>query len=308
VGSGLAGGRSSRSRRLARSAPAARFAQTATGLQCTAHNPGRRNDGAGALVTNAAAACTQNMRHSSRTGRTAVRATLLLGRSYLKCAGQRVIPPGLSRLNEYTSPDAFRLPNSIARRQNQTYPFCVSACFGAPRAASANTCAPIASRSVPRWTVTSRHTEALKIQLPLGPGDTVANGTNHVLRKHPFHLCQALGFPGPTTSDRQDLPNKSAPGPSGFDFFQSLRLPKLKLAVGRTASCRPTLVHRNGSQVRLPGCDRRADRRAITSPEITSSTRRFCSGPAPCHWKQPAEFLPKPFAVTEVVAIPCCVR
>lgn len=74
---------------------------------------------------------------------------LLLGHSYLKRAGQRVMPPGPSRLKEYTSPNAYRLPDSIARRQNQTFPFYVSTRFGAPRGTSANSCAPTAWRSVP---------------------------------------------------------------------------------------------------------------------------------------------------------------
>jgi len=46
----------------------------------------------------------------------------------------------------------------------------------------------------------------------------------------------------------------------------------------------------------------------ITSPEITSSTRRFCCRPAAVSFEATGCVFPKPLVVTEVCGIPCCVK
>src|SRR5689334_24781363 len=46
----------------------------------------------------------------------------------------------------------------------------------------------------------------------------------------------------------------------------------------------------------------------MTSPEITSSTRRFCCRPPAVSLDATGCDLPKPLAVTESPAIPCCTR
>jgi len=46
----------------------------------------------------------------------------------------------------------------------------------------------------------------------------------------------------------------------------------------------------------------------ITSPETTISTRRFCCRPPAVSFEATGCVLPKPFAVTELAAIPCRVR
>ena len=46
----------------------------------------------------------------------------------------------------------------------------------------------------------------------------------------------------------------------------------------------------------------------IASPDTTSSTLRFCCRPAALSFVATAKLLPKPLAVTELVATPCCTR
>jgi hypothetical protein len=46
----------------------------------------------------------------------------------------------------------------------------------------------------------------------------------------------------------------------------------------------------------------------IASPDTTSSTLRFCCRPAALSFVATGKVLPKPFALTEFVATPCCTR